>query len=657
MMISAIAIALLLQTAPASLSGVVQSGNNEPVANVRVSLARTDAALGAFGQMVKGDRPPGEITLPAELLAAMSERIAIEAANPNMPAEANAEAKAIAALGVANIAEVLISANGDVAVVYKSTPPVQTDSQGRFAFSNIEPGTYKLIFSGSGFARQDYGQRGPGGAGIPIVLAPAQARNDIVMRMTQVSAVSGRIADSAGRPVAGVPVQLFRFAYDESGKRNVQRVSAAQSDDRGLYRMFSLSPGRYYLSSGNPPGNGNELDDIILAGGGMPTPVANRIPQKYALSYYPGAPEVNSASPIDVPPGADVRGIDMYLKEQQAYRVRGIVVDARSGQPPRSANISLNLQNPDPRGGSYVAFGDSLPIYNPTDGTFELRNVSPGAYTVTAELPNPAPPRPPNAATMTPEEQRAFIDSINAASAAAPRAFAAINVLNADIDNVQLRVGTAGSIAGTLRAEKAPNSPAPEFSFMRIQLRLADGATPSNVQPPRPPKADGTFRIDGLWPAEYMLIVNGLPSDFYLKEARLGELDLLNGRLRYTGSESNSLNIVVSPGTGVVEGNVTDAQGQPLPGARVVLIPERNRERSELFRPVVSDPAGHFRITGAAPGDYKLAAWDVIEPFAFFDPDLLKQADDKGMAVRITESSKQTINIGVIPGRDSNSRD
>jgi len=155
MMISAIAIALLLQTAPASLSGVVQSGNNEPVANVRVSLARTDAALGAFGQMVKGDRPPGEITLPGELLTAMSERIAIEAANPNMPAEANAEAKAIAALGVANIAEVLISANGDVAVVYKSTPPVQTDSQGRFAFSNIEPGTYKLIFSGSGFARQD----------------------------------------------------------------------------------------------------------------------------------------------------------------------------------------------------------------------------------------------------------------------------------------------------------------------------------------------------------------------------------------------------------------------------------------------------------------------------------------------------------------------
>jgi hypothetical protein len=654
MMLPAIAIALLLQAAPASISGVVlNSGGNEPVANVRVSLARTDAALGAFAQMVAGDRPPGEITLPGELLAAMSERLAIEAANPNMPPEANAEAKAIAALGVENISEIVLAVNGDVAVVYKSTPPVQTDSQGRFSFSNIEPGTYKLIFSGSGYARQDYGQRDPGGSGIPIILGPAQARSDIVMRMKQVSAVSGRIADAAGRPVAGVPVQLFRFAYDETGKRKVQPVAAAQSDDRGLYRMFSLSPGRYHLSAGNPPGNSNELNDILLTVGGAPTIAANRIPQKYAVSYYPGAPELNSAAPIDVPSGADVRGIDMYLKEQQAYRVRGVVLDPGSPQPPRSANISLNLQNPDPRGGSYVSLDYSSPNYNPSDGTFELRNVSPGAYIVTAQLPNQVP-TPPNLASMTAEQQRAYFDAVTAASAVAPRAIASINVVNSDIENVQLRVGTAGSLSGTLRADLPPNTPAPDFNFVRVQLRLADGSTPSNAPSMRPPKTDGTFRIDGVLPGEYVLVVNGLPTGFYLKEARLGDLDLLNSRLRFTGSESAALNIAISPNTGAVDGNVSDAQGQPLPGARVVMIPERNRERTELFRPAVSDPSGHFRIIGVAPGDYKLAAWDLIEPFAFFDPDLLKQADDNGKAIRVAESSMQTVNVAVIPGRAPN---
>jgi hypothetical protein len=327
------------------------------------------------------------------------------------------------------------------------------------------------------------------------------------------------------------------------------------------------------------------------------------------------------------------------------------VLDPGSGQPPRSANISLNLQNPDPRGGSYVAFGDSQPIYNPADGTFDLRNVSPGAYIVTAQLPNPVASSPPaNLASMTPEQQRAYFDAMSTASAAAPRAFASINVVNADIENVQLRVGTAASLSGTLRADLPPNTPAPDFNFMRVQLRLADGSTPSNSPSMRPPKTDGTFRIDGIWPGEYALVVSGLPTGFYLKEARLGDLDLLNGRLRFAGSESAALNIAISPSTGTIDGNVADAQGQPLPGARVVLIPERNRERTELFRPTVSDPGGHFRITGVAPGDYKLVAWDVIEPFAFFDPDLLKQADDNGKVLRVSESSKQTINIGVIPG-------
>jgi hypothetical protein len=155
-------------------------------------------------------------------------------------------------------------------------------------------------------------------------------------------------------------------------------------------------------------------------------------------------------------------------------------------------------------------------------------------------------------------------------------------------------------------------------------------------------------------PGEYVLVVNGLPTGFYLKEARLGDLDLLNSRLRFTGSESAALNIAISPNTGAVDGNVSDAQGQPLPGARVVMIPERNRERTELFRPAVSDPSGHFRIIGVAPGDYKLAAWDLIEPFAFFDPDLLKQADDNGKAIRVAESSMQTVNVAVIPGRAPN---
>src|SRR6185436_5206925 len=131
--------------------------------------------------------------------------------------------------------------------------------------------------------------------------------------------------------------------------------------------------------------------------------------EKYAMSYYPGAPELNSATAIEVPSGADIAGVDMYVKLQQTFRVRGVVVDPSSGQPPRAANITVNLQNPDPMGNSYVEFSDgqSKPIYRPADGTFELRNVPSGAYTLTAELPNTTQ-RSVNVAGLSPEEQRVY---------------------------------------------------------------------------------------------------------------------------------------------------------------------------------------------------------------------------------------------------------
>jgi len=661
MMLPIIAIALLLQSrpavAPASISGVVlQNGTNEPLPNVRVSLAKTDAALGAFGQMVAGDHPPGEVTLPSELLSVMAEEIAGEAANGGLPPEVAAEAKAFAMLPLAEIEELVISINGDVAVVSKSALPMMTDSQGRFAFDNVSPGTYKLIFASNGYARQDYGQRGAAGSGIPIVLNAGQTKNDIVMRMSQVAAVGGRISDSSGRPIAGVPVQLLRFGYDETGLRKVQRAATTLTDDRGDYRIFHLSPGRYYLNAGNLPGQtgptGLSLDFLNQGiNGNMNN---NRIPEKYTLSYYPGVDDANSAAAIDVPPGADLSGLNMSLKVQQSYRIRGSVVDTRTGQPPPSASITLMLQSLDSRDITNINTSDGTPNYNAADGTFELRNVSSGAYTISAALPNPVSQRlPPDFANMSPADQRAYFDAVSAANGSAPRASAAINVVNSDVDGVQLKVSPGGSIAGRFRSDQDPSTPLPEYTFLRIQLKSLDAATPATptgiTAQSRPANSDGTFRIDNLWQGEYRLTISGLPAGYYVKEARLGELDLLNGRFRYTATETGVLDVVISPRTGQIEGTVVASQGQPVAGARVVLIPERNRDRVELFRPVTADPTGHFNVPAVAPGDYKVAAWESIEPFAFFDPDLIKQADDQGKVIRVAESSMQSINVTPIP--------
>jgi hypothetical protein len=90
---------------------------------------------------------------------------------------------------------------------------------------------------------------------------------------------------------------------------------------------------------------------------------------------------------------------------------------------------------------------------------------------------------------------------------------------------------------------------------------------------------------------------------------------------------------------------VIDSRGQPAPGVQVVLIPDENRFRTDLFRPVTSDAKGHFSIPAVTPGNYRLAAWEIIESYGFFDPELIKQAEQNGKPIRIAESSNQTVTV------------
>src|SRR6185503_4555896 len=132
--------------------------------------------------------------------------------------------------------------------------------------------------------------------------------------------------------------------------------------------------------------------------------------------------------------------------------------------------------------------------------------------------------------------------------------------------------------------------------------------------------SDGAFRVENVRPGEYRIAIAGVPEGFYLKAAHLGNTDLINGPLRFSGGEVSGLDLLLSPNVGTLEG-ATDA------GAQVILIPSRNRERTELFRSVTADSAGHFMIGNVAPGDYTLMAWEALEPFAFFDPSMIQQAE------------------------------
>jgi carboxypeptidase family protein len=127
-------------------------------------------------------------------------------------------------------------------------------------------------------------------------------------------------------------------------------------------------------------------------------------------------------------------------------------------------------------------------------------------------------------------------------------------------------------------------------------------------------------------------------------------MDVLN-RLTLSGPVTESLEIVLSTAVGEIDGTVVDGDGKPVPGAQVVLIPNRERSRSDLYRTATSDQNGRFTIRPVVPAEYKLFAWEDLEPFAYMDPDFLRKYEERGSLLAVSESAKITVETKIIPAQ------
>jgi len=127
---------------------------------------------------------------------------------------------------------------------------------GQFAFYPVQPGSYLLIAVKNGYFPAAYGQRLPIGRGTPLQVNPD---SDIFteLRLHHKGAVTGRVLDENGVGTAGVSVLAYR------ARLPLHSAGAATSDDRGVYRIPGLDPGKYWVRTG-----AHTLDD---GAGWLPT--------------------------------------------------------------------------------------------------------------------------------------------------------------------------------------------------------------------------------------------------------------------------------------------------------------------------------------------------------------------------------------------------
>src|SRR5262245_10667092 len=586
---------------------VIRAGTGDPIARASVTLLRT--AGGFTGITPEPGAPDARGAAPA--IPGQTAQIAVAPGQPSI------------------------------------IPAVLTDDRGRFQIKDVDPGNYRIVAARNGFARQEYGQRSFNRSGTIISVRPGQQVQDIEFKLTAAPTISGRVVDMYGEPQPGITIQALRSAYDANGKRTPQQVQTARTNDLGEYRLYWLNPGRYFVSANAAKSTMETM--LSLSGLNGPGAPGNEVTDPgFSLTYYPGTPDITQAASVDLQPGTEIR-VDFNLVRSRRFRIRGQVIDATTGRPPQMAILAVS-----PR----TASGDSSSLdaliagasgmfqgnrYNPATGEFEVRDVAPGSYWLMVQTqPLPTVAAGARGAAPTPDPA-SILSAIN-------RAQVPLEV-DRDIDNLSVAVTAGITIPGRIRIEGNPPAGQDPYSRLIPMLQTGGGSILTAALQggiPRPAAADGTFSLTKITPGNYRLVVNGLDPTMYIKDAHIDRTDVLQG-IAIGNRVDGALEIVLSTNAGQFDGTIVDAAGKPVSGVQAVLIPDRLRNRSDLFMTATSGANGRFAMRGITPGDYKLFAWEDIEPFSYFDSDVLRPFEALGKTVHIQENSRETAEVKIIP--------
>jgi len=504
---------------------------------------------------------------------------------------------------------------------------VTTGADGRFEFQNVPSGTYDLTAGRNGYLVTAFGQRGPSGSGRKLNVEAGSNIDNIRLLITATGAISGRVFDNTGEPVANVPVQALKYSY-EDGQRTLTPVKTDQTNDLGEFRLFWLPPGQYTISA-QPGDTHNNMVFVVYDGGGQfrstrglvldasTNAVAHRPGEAYVPVYYPGTADPQSASRVDVRPGADVRGIDFILTGVTTRKVRGTVINGATGLPADVANVQLV-----PRSNIGNTFSGVL-----DRGKFEISGVLPGAYFLVAN------------ARTGPNDGIKIMGGRTS-----------VDVGYSDLENITVTLQPGIDVAGSIVVEGRPEGFPTGANPIIFLQGPRDWAFPSLSQMYASFRDSTQFEFSRVVEGDYQLWWDNLPAGLYIKSARFGPADALNNVIHIDLRTTDRMQIVLAGNAGTLEGVVRDNLRNIVPRARVVLVPDlAHRQRADLYKTTSTDESGRFRLQAIPPGDYVLFSWEDIENGLWQDAEFLKRYETAGKPVRIIESGRETVETTAIP--------
>ena len=497
-----------------------------------------------------------------------------------------------------------------------------TGSDGRFEFKNLPAGDYTISVAPGEFRAsylsQMYGVTGPTDMTRmrrpkPLTLRDGEVREDVNVALWRAFAVEGRVVDEFGEPMAGVEVHA---KSPDSGQR-AGRAGPWQmiTDDRGMFRVFGMAPGRYLICAS--PRNF-----------GMP-PTAE-VKERAIQTCYPAAVVDADAAAVTITNG-DVSGIDIRVQRSRAFTASGVALDS-SGSP--LAQNQINLVRIDRTGGGNSSSGSSIEVQG--GGRFVARGLTPGEYAIYGQIGAPFNPQ-----ESTREREMGYVP---------------FRVENADVEGLVVTTAKTAKIAGRVVFEDEP--PNTSGSAIRISTmpdmanRMFMMGPPASAQV----KPDLTFELSGLF-GPLTVQVGNPPRGWIVKSIRFKGEEIVDTLHDFTNARaSDSMEIVLTNRGARISGRVTNDKGEPPTEATLLLLsvdPARRRIAGNplAFGGAAPKPDGSYQIGPVRAGEYFLVAIsmeDLPRPGPSGpDPEFYERLIRVAQRVTLAESEQQTLDLRI----------
>lgn len=477
--------------------------------------------------------------------------------------------------------------------------PIISDADGKFEITSLRPGAYTMSASSPGYVLSDQDSK--------TYYRPGDT---VTLTLVKGGVITGRVTNPSGDSLVGAIVRAIkvRGADDKPPRARggmIGQIAEAmgellgpyKTDDRGIYRIYGLTPGVYQVAAGGRGAQGFSLSGANAFDDDAPT-------------YYPSS-TLETAGEVTVVAGGESANIDIRYRNNRGYSISGTVT-VPPGTTAQGTSVMLA------RASNGIVDATTTIFSGRNENKFAFDSLHEGEYIITAMAGSGNLALGVEGMSMSLSEGRK------------------VTVRGADVTGIHLTLEPLASIAGRAvleplqdakqKAECKDAHPAPlEGTVLSARdQRKQIAGDPLNASLAEfkntTPNQKGEFVISLLRPGLQRLNVELPGESLYVRTITLAQADpnakpidaARNGITVRSGDKVKGLLVTFGEGAAGLRGKVVAAEDKKAPSVkmRVYVIPSEPEAADEVLRYGETEAAadGSFSLTNLAPGKYWLVA-------------------------------------------------